>query len=109
MVETIEANERFALISLERAMLGVVALYILMGKLGWNGTLLAVIAPFLLIELVFLSANASVFNARAKAADAAAGKGDAAFIDPEGDRIGELEAVYVDTASDEPSFVTVKV
>ena len=25
--------------------LGVVALYILMGKLGWNGTLLAVIAP----------------------------------------------------------------
>ncbi|MFI7600864.1 carbohydrate ABC transporter permease [Actinoplanes sp. NPDC049681] len=27
--------------------LGVVALYILMGKLGWNGTLLAVIAPFL--------------------------------------------------------------
>jgi cellobiose transport system permease protein len=27
--------------------LGVVALYILMGKLGWNGTLLAVITPFL--------------------------------------------------------------
>jgi cellobiose transport system permease protein len=27
--------------------LGVVALYILMGKLGWNGTLIAVIAPFL--------------------------------------------------------------
>ncbi|GGK98756.1 carbohydrate ABC transporter permease [Mangrovihabitans endophyticus] len=27
--------------------LGVVALYILMGKLGWNGTLLAVIAPFM--------------------------------------------------------------
>ncbi|GAA3906257.1 carbohydrate ABC transporter permease [Actinoplanes auranticolor] len=27
--------------------LGIVALYILMGKLGWNGTLLSVIAPFL--------------------------------------------------------------
>lgn len=27
--------------------LGVVALYILMGELGWNGTLIAVIAPFL--------------------------------------------------------------
>ena len=30
-------------------------------------------------------------------------------IDPESDKIGELEAVYVDTASDEPSFITVKV
>ncbi|MGA5302786.1 PRC-barrel domain-containing protein [Nucisporomicrobium flavum] len=30
-------------------------------------------------------------------------------IDPEGDKIGELEAVYVDTATDEPAFVTVKV
>ncbi|KUL31930.1 MULTISPECIES: PRC-barrel domain-containing protein [Actinoplanes] len=30
-------------------------------------------------------------------------------IDPSGDKIGELEAVYVDTASDEPSFITVRV
>jgi hypothetical protein len=30
-------------------------------------------------------------------------------IDPGGDRIGELEAVYVDTATDEPAFVTVRV
>ncbi len=30
-------------------------------------------------------------------------------IDPEGDKIGELEAVYVDTATDEPAFVTVRV
>ncbi|MFC7532044.1 PRC-barrel domain-containing protein [Actinoplanes sp. GCM10030250] len=30
-------------------------------------------------------------------------------IDPEGDKIGDLEAVYVDTATDEPSFVTVRV
>ena len=30
-------------------------------------------------------------------------------IDPEGSKIGELEAVYVDTTSDEPAFVTVKV
>jgi hypothetical protein len=30
-------------------------------------------------------------------------------IDPESDKIGELEAVYVDTATDEPSFITVKV
>ncbi|MFI7599923.1 PRC-barrel domain-containing protein [Actinoplanes sp. NPDC049681] len=30
-------------------------------------------------------------------------------IDPAGDKIGELEAVYVDTATDEPAFVTVKV
>jgi hypothetical protein len=30
-------------------------------------------------------------------------------IDPAGDKIGQLEAVYVDTASDEPSFATVRV
>ena len=30
-------------------------------------------------------------------------------IDPEGHKIGTLEAVYVDTASDEPCFITVKV
>lgn len=30
-------------------------------------------------------------------------------IDPDGDKIGELEAVYVDTASDQPAFVTVQV
>ena len=30
-------------------------------------------------------------------------------IDVEGKKIGALEAVYVDTTSDEPSFVTVKV
>jgi hypothetical protein len=30
-------------------------------------------------------------------------------IDPDGSKIGELEAVYVDTASDQPSFATVKV
>ncbi|GIF03833.1 PRC-barrel domain-containing protein [Actinoplanes siamensis] len=30
-------------------------------------------------------------------------------IDPDGDKIGDLEAVYVDTATDEPSFVTVRV
>ena len=30
-------------------------------------------------------------------------------IDPASDKIGELEAVYVDTATDEPSFITVKV
>ncbi|GAA2587906.1 PRC-barrel domain-containing protein [Winogradskya consettensis] len=30
-------------------------------------------------------------------------------IDPDGAKIGELEAVYVDTATDEPAFVTVKV
>jgi PRC-barrel domain len=29
-------------------------------------------------------------------------------IDPDGAKIGELEAVYVDTATDEPAFVTVK-
>ncbi|MBM2615874.1 PRC-barrel domain-containing protein [Actinoplanes sp. LDG1-06] len=30
-------------------------------------------------------------------------------IDPEGDKIGDLEAVYVDTATDEPAFATVRV
>jgi PRC-barrel domain len=30
-------------------------------------------------------------------------------IDPDGSKIGDLEAVYVDTATDEPSFATVKV
>jgi metallo-beta-lactamase class B len=35
---------------------------------------------------VFLAAHASVFNGPAKAAEAAAGKGDAAFIDPQGCR-----------------------
>jgi hypothetical protein len=30
-------------------------------------------------------------------------------IDPGGDKVGELEAVYVDTATDEPAFVTVRV
>ncbi len=30
-------------------------------------------------------------------------------IDPDGDKIGELEAVYVDTATDQPAFATVKV
>jgi PRC-barrel domain len=30
-------------------------------------------------------------------------------IDPDGHKIGVLEAVYVDTSSDEPSFITVKV
>lgn len=30
-------------------------------------------------------------------------------IDPDGDKIGELEAVYVDTATDEPSFATVRI
>lgn len=30
-------------------------------------------------------------------------------IDPDGSKIGELEAVYVDTATDEPAFVTVKI
>ena len=31
------------------------------------------------------------------------------IIDPDGAKIGDLEAVYVDTATDEPSFATVKV
>lgn len=30
-------------------------------------------------------------------------------VDPGGAKIGELEAVYVDTATDEPAFATVKV
>jgi hypothetical protein len=30
-------------------------------------------------------------------------------IDPQGDKIGDLEAIYVDTATDEPAFATVKV
>ncbi len=30
-------------------------------------------------------------------------------VDPDGDKIGELEAVYVDTVTDEPAFATVKV
>jgi hypothetical protein len=30
-------------------------------------------------------------------------------IDPGGDKIGDLEAVYVDTATDEPAFLTVRV
>ena len=30
-------------------------------------------------------------------------------IDPESGKIGELEAVYVDTATDEPFFATVKI
>jgi hypothetical protein len=30
-------------------------------------------------------------------------------LDPESDKIGELEAIYVDTATDEPSFMTIKV
>jgi hypothetical protein len=30
-------------------------------------------------------------------------------IDPGGDKVGELESVYVDTATDEPSFAAVKV
>ncbi len=30
-------------------------------------------------------------------------------VDPDGHRIGELEAVYVDTATDEPAFASVRV
>jgi len=30
-------------------------------------------------------------------------------IDPDGHKIGVLDAVYVDTSSDEPSFITIKV
>lgn len=30
-------------------------------------------------------------------------------IDPDGDKIGSLEAVYFDTATDEPAFVTVQI
>jgi hypothetical protein len=29
-------------------------------------------------------------------------------IDPDGSKIGELEAIYVDTATDEPSFATIR-
>ncbi|MFC6087871.1 PRC-barrel domain-containing protein [Saccharothrix sp. BKS2] len=32
-----------------------------------------------------------------------------AVIDPDGKTIGDLEAVYVDTATDQPSFLTVEV
>jgi hypothetical protein len=32
-----------------------------------------------------------------------------AVVDPEGHKIGELEAVYYDTASDEPAFASVQV
>lgn len=30
-------------------------------------------------------------------------------IDPDGDKIGQLEAVYVDTASDLPAFATIQI
>lgn len=30
-------------------------------------------------------------------------------VDADGDKIGEMEAVYVDTATDEPAFLTVKI
>ena len=30
-------------------------------------------------------------------------------IDPDGTKIGDLEAIYVDTATDQPSFLTVKI
>lgn len=30
-------------------------------------------------------------------------------VDPDGDRIGKLEAIYVDTVSDEPAMATVQV
>lgn len=30
-------------------------------------------------------------------------------VDPGGDKIGSLEAIYVDTATDEPSFATVQI
>jgi hypothetical protein len=30
-------------------------------------------------------------------------------IDPAGDKIGDLEAVYVDTTTDEPAFATVRI
>jgi PRC-barrel domain len=30
-------------------------------------------------------------------------------IDPGGDKIGDLEAVYVDTATDQPAFATVRI
>jgi PRC-barrel domain len=31
------------------------------------------------------------------------------IIDPDGDKIGDLEAVYVDTATDHPTFATVRI
>jgi hypothetical protein len=31
------------------------------------------------------------------------------IIDPNGDKIGDLEAVYVDTSTDQPTFATVRV
>jgi len=34
---------------------------------------------------------------------------DAAVVDVDGDKIGSLEAVYFDTASDQPAFATVQV
>ncbi|MEV4276915.1 PRC-barrel domain-containing protein [Actinoplanes xinjiangensis] len=30
-------------------------------------------------------------------------------VDPDGDKIGDLEAIYVDTIGDEPAFATVRV
>lgn len=30
-------------------------------------------------------------------------------VDPDGDKIGELESIYVDTATDEPAFATVRI
>jgi hypothetical protein len=30
-------------------------------------------------------------------------------IDPDGNKIGDLEAVYVDTSTDQPAFVTVRI
>ena len=47
---------------------------------------------------VFLAAHASAFNGPAKAAEAAAGKGDAAFIDPQGCRaaIDRSEKAFLD-------------
>jgi PRC-barrel domain len=30
-------------------------------------------------------------------------------IDPDGNKIGDLEAIYVDTATDEPAFATVRI
>lgn len=34
---------------------------------------------------------------------------DASVVDADGDKIGSLEAVYFDTATDEPAFATVRV
>ncbi len=30
-------------------------------------------------------------------------------VDPDGDKIGDLEAIYVDTSSDQPAFASVKI